>query len=94
MHRILKVTQTGIKDLLVLEPQIFGDHRGYFFESFRKDVLDEHGINFEFIQDNQSMSKKNILRGLHFQKPPFEQGKLVRVLSGAVVDIVVDIRKE
>ncbi len=90
----MKVIQTGIADLLVIEPQVFGDHRGYFFESFRKDVLGEHGVDLEFIQDNQSMSKKNILRGLHFQKPPYEQGKLVRVLSGAVIDVVVDIRKE
>ncbi|MBT8326445.1 MAG: dTDP-4-dehydrorhamnose 3,5-epimerase [Bacteroidia bacterium] len=90
----MKVIQTGIKDLLVLEPQVFGDHRGYFFESFRKDVLGEAGVNLEFIQDNQSMSKKNILRGLHFQEPPYEQGKLVRVLSGAVIDVVVDIRKD
>ncbi len=88
----MTIKETFIKDLLILEPKVFGDHRGYFFESFRKDLLESNGIRYDFVQDNQSKSKKGILRGLHFQKPPFEQGKLVQVIKGAVLDIAVDIR--
>jgi dTDP-4-dehydrorhamnose 3,5-epimerase len=90
----LKVEKTFIEGLLIIQPTIFGDHRGYFFESFRKDALKEAGVEWEFVQDNQSMSKKNILRGLHFQAPPVAQGKLVQVIKGAVLDVVVDIRKD
>jgi len=89
----LEVKETNIKDLLVIQPRVFGDHRGYFFESFRKDAMLKHGINHDFVQDNLSLSKKNILRGIHFQKPPFEQGKLVQVIKGAVLDVAVDLRK-
>lgn len=89
----MKIEKTFIEGLLVIQPTIFGDHRGYFFESFRKDTLTDAGIDFEFVQDNQSMSKKNILRGLHFQTHPFAQGKLVQVIKGAVLDVAVDIRK-
>ncbi len=90
----MKVEKTFIEGLLIIQPTIFGDHRGYFFESFRKDALKEAGVEWEFVQDNQSMSKKNILRGLHFQAPPVAQGKLVQVIKGAVLDVVVDIRKD
>ena len=86
--------ETPIKDLLVYEPTIFRDERGYFFESFNQKSFDEWGININFIQDNQSFSKFGVLRGLHFQKPPFEQAKLVRVISGEVLDVVVDLRKD
>jgi dTDP-4-dehydrorhamnose 3,5-epimerase len=89
----LKIETTHIEGLLVCTPTVFGDDRGYFFESFRSDLLKQHGVDLDFVQDNQSMSKKNILRGLHFQAPPFEQGKLVTVIQGAVLDVAVDIRK-
>jgi dTDP-4-dehydrorhamnose 3,5-epimerase len=79
---------------LVIEPQIFKDPRGYFFESYNQQKFTEAGINATFIQDNQSLSQKGAIRGLHFQAPPFAQGKLVRVAVGAVNDIVVDIRKK
>ena len=86
--------KTPIKDLIILEPKVFEDERGYFFESFSKKKFEDLGINVQFVQDNQSLSNKNVLRGLHFQAPPFAQGKLVRVLKGSVLDIAVDIRKE
>lgn len=79
--------------LLLITPKVFQDHRGHFFESFREDVLLSHGLANNFVQDNQSLSNKGILRGLHFQAPPHAQGKFVRVISGAVLDVAVDIRK-
>lgn len=79
--------------LFLIKPKVFEDHRGHFFESFREDVLAQNGVETKFIQDNQSLSQKGILRGLHFQAPPFAQGKLVRVIQGAVLDVAVDIRK-
>ncbi len=78
---------------LIIEPRIFNDPRGYFYESYNSDVFKAAGIDAIFVQDNQSLSHKGATRGLHFQAPPFEQGKLVRVLQGAVVDVIVDIRK-
>ena len=90
---ILKVEETHIEGLLVIKPTIFGDERGHFFESFREDVLLKAGVQEKFVQDNQSLSGKGILRGLHFQKDPYAQGKLVRVINGAVLDVAVDIRK-
>src|SRR6478735_5718288 len=89
----MEIKKTSIDGLLILEPKIWKDDRGYFFESFRKDIFDKQGIAADFIQDNQSLSQKGAVRGLHFQKPPFEQGKLVRVIQGKVLDVVVDIRK-
>ena len=89
----MEIINTPIKDIVIVKPKIFEDNRGYFFESFRQDSFDEEG-DFNFVQDNQSMSAKGILRGLHFQKPPFAQGKLVRVIKGGVLDVVVDIRKD
>jgi len=79
--------------LFLIKPKVFEDHRGHFFESFREDVLAQNGVETKFIQDNQSLSQKGILRGLHFQAPPFAQGKLVRVIKGAVLDVAVDIRR-
>ncbi len=79
--------------LFLIKQKVFEDLRGHFFESFREDVLAQNGVETKFIQDNQSLSQKGILRGLHFQDPPFAQGKLVRVIKGAVLDVAVDIRK-
>ena len=80
--------------MLLIEPRVFGDERGYFFESYNKRVFEEAGLHMEFMQDNESCSSKGVLRGLHFQEPPYEQGKLVRVARGAVMDVSVDIRKD
>lgn len=91
----MKVEKTSIEGLLILEPRVFGDDRGCFFESFNQDKFNEFvGEEVTFVQDNQSVSSKNVLRGLHFQNPPFAQGKLVRVIQGSVIDVAVDIRKE
>ena len=91
----MKVIQTTIPDLIVLEPKIFGDERGFFFESFNRNTfLEATGIDAEFVQDNHSRSEKNVLRGLHYQLAPRAQGKLVRVVFGAVFDVAVDIRKD
>ncbi len=84
---------TGIEGLIVVEPKVFKDSRGYFFESFNKKIFEQGGIISQFVQDNQSFSQKNVLRGLHFQKPPYTQAKLVSVIQGAVLDVVVDLRK-
>lgn len=84
---------TPLKDLMVIEPEIFEDKRGYFFESYNKEKFKAAGILPEFIQDNQSLSQKDVLRGLHLQNPPWEQGKLVRVIKGAVLDVALDVRK-
>ncbi len=89
----MELKTTGLDDLLIVKPNVFRDERGYFFESFRLDKIREAGILFDFVQDNESKSQKGVLRGLHFQNPPFEQGKLVRVVKGAVLDVAVDIRK-
>lgn len=88
----IKVTPCEIEGLYVIEPEVFGDERGYFAETYNKKDFAEHGLNMEFVQDNESKSKKGVLRGLHFQKQ-YPQGKLVRVLSGEVFDVAVDIRK-
>ncbi len=85
--------ETGFDGLFVIKPRIFQDSRGYFFESYNKDSFEKIGIKEHFIQDNQSLSQKNTLRGLHFQSPPNAQGKLIRVIKGGVLDVVVDIRK-
>jgi len=89
----MKIEETFIKDLVVVEPTVFGDERGYFFESYSKTKFEDLGINIEFVQDNQSFSKKGTLRGLHYQNPPFAQTKLVRVLEGEIIDVAVDLRK-
>ena len=89
----MEVIKTPIEGLLVIKPIIFEDDRGHFFESWSKDSFLKVGLDLDFVQDNQSLSQKGVLRGLHFQNPPFAQGKLVRVIKGAVVDVAVDIRK-
>ena len=90
----MEVIKTPIEGLLVIKPVIFTDDRGYLFESWSEDSFAKNGLDLDFVQDNQSLSAKGVLRGLHFQNPPFAQGKLVRVIKGAVLDVVVDIRKE
>lgn len=89
----MKVITLPVEGVLIIEPAVFGDERGYFFESYNENTFTNSGIAHRFVQDNQSKSNKGVLRGLHFQKPPFEQGKLVRVVKGSVNDVVVDIRK-
>ena len=89
----MKLIKTPLKDLIIVQPKIFEDARGYFLESYNKKLFSQAGINADFVQDNQSQSQKNVLRGLHFQNPPHSQGKLVRVLKGAVLDVAVDIRQ-
>ncbi|MDA8734211.1 dTDP-4-dehydrorhamnose 3,5-epimerase [Flavobacteriaceae bacterium] len=86
----MKINKTFIKDLVIIEPQLFKDERGLFFESYNKKKLD---INVIFVQDNESKSNNGVIRGLHFQIPPFEQAKLVRCVSGNILDVAVDIRK-
>ena len=88
----IKVTKTPIEGLFIIEPAVHGDNRGYFMETYSQRDMSEAGLNMVFVQDNQSMSKKGVLRGLHFQKE-FPQGKLVRVIRGAVFDVAVDLRK-
>lgn len=85
--------ETGFEGLKVFEPRVFADARGYFFESFNKQVFAEAGITSEFVQDNESRSTRGVLRGLHYQLNPMAQAKLVRVVEGAVLDVAVDIRK-
>jgi dTDP-4-dehydrorhamnose 3,5-epimerase len=89
----MKFINAEIEGLVIVEPNIFKDERGYFFESYNKDVFFQAGIKSEFIQDNQSLSQKGVLRGLHFQKPPHAQAKLVSVIKGSVLDVAVDLRK-
>lgn len=85
-------TRTELTDVIEINPTVYGDHRGYFFESYHRQLFKENGIIEEFVQDNQSFSHQGVLRGLHFQKPPYTQGKLVRVVNGSVMDIAVDLR--
>lgn len=89
----MNIIKTPIEDLLVIEPKVWKDNRGYFYESFNAKLFADAGIGHDFVQDNQSFSQKGALRGLHAQKPPFAQGKLVRVISGSVLDVAVDIRE-
>jgi dTDP-4-dehydrorhamnose 3,5-epimerase len=88
----MNVTETALPGVLVFEPRVFGDHRGYFLETWRADVFTKAGITLPFVQDNQSSSRQGVLRGIHYQvKQP--QGKLVRVISGRVFDVAVDLRR-
>ena len=90
----MKVTPTALPGVLILEPKVFGDARGFFLESFNQRAFDEAvGHHVEFVQDNHSRSQRGVLRGLHYQLPPHAQGKLVRVVSGAVFDVAVDMRR-
>lgn len=87
------IENTPIKDLMLITPNIFGDERGYFMETYNKKRLGK-AIKVAFVQDNESLSQKGVLRGLHFQKPPFTQAKLIRVIFGSILDVAVDIRKD
>lgn len=90
----MKATPTRIPDVMVVEPKVFGDARGFFYESFNQEAFNQAtGNNFSFVQDNHSRSAKGVLRGLHYQLPPHAQGKLVRVVRGAIWDVAVDIRR-
>lgn len=89
----MNVIKTDIEGLVVIEPKIFGDSRGYFFESFSERVFRKEVADVDFVQDNESKSSYGVVRGLHFQKPPFSQAKLVRVVKGKVLDVAVDLRK-
>ena len=88
----MKLIETGMADLFIIEPKVFGDERGYFFESYNHEQFKKNGLNYNFIQDNESFSKLGTLRGLHFQKGEFAQAKLVRAVSGSILDVVVDLR--
>jgi len=90
----MEILKTPLEGLLIIKPDVFEDSRGYFFESFNHSKFDHAGLDLRFLQDNESKSKRGVLRGLHFQAPPYEQGKLVRVVKGAVIDVAVDIRKD
>lgn len=89
----MEFIETKLKGCYIIQPRVFKDERGYFFESYNNDVFKKAGLNLNFVQDNQSLSNTGVLRGLHFQNPPSAQGKLVRVITGAVYDVAVDIRK-
>ncbi|PXY41999.1 dTDP-4-dehydrorhamnose 3,5-epimerase [Flavobacterium cheongpyeongense] len=90
----MKIENTFIQDLVVIEPTVFEDERGYFFECYSKTKFEKLGIDIDFVQDNQSFSRKGTLRGLHYQNPPFAQTKLIRVLEGEIIDVAVDLRKD
>ena len=89
----MEVLTTDIEGVYIIKPRVFGDARGYFFESYSKREFEEKVGEVDFVQDNESMSKKGVMRGLHFQRPPFSQSKLVRCVKGRVLDVAVDIRK-
>ena len=89
----MEIIKTSIEGLLIIKPDVFKDDRGYFFETYNKERFAKAGLTMDFVQDNESKSAKGVLRGLHFQKPPYCQSKLVRCIKGAVLDVAVDIRK-
>ena len=89
----MNFTKTAIPSVFIIEPSVFGDDRGYFLESFNLEKFEENMFPIKFVQDNESKSSRGVLRGLHFQKPPFAQAKLVRCIEGCVIDVAVDIRK-
>jgi len=88
-----KFTKTKIPDVILIEPKVFKDDRGFFMETYKKSDFEKNGIDIDFVQDNHSKSVKGVLRGLHFQKEPFSQGKLVRCIKGEIFDVAVDLRK-
>lgn len=90
----MRLESTPIKDLLIINPVVFEDERGYFMESYNENKLKDLGVEIDFIQDNQSYSKKGTLRGLHYQNAPYAQTKLIRVLEGAIIDVAVDLRSD
>lgn len=89
----MEIVKTSIEGLVIIQPKVFEDERGYFMESYKESFIKENFPDIYFIQDNESKSSYGVLRGLHFQKPPFEQTKLVRVVQGEVLDVAVDLRK-
>jgi dTDP-4-dehydrorhamnose 3,5-epimerase len=89
----MTIEKTTVKDLVIITPRVFEDSRGFFFESYNQDKFNENGIMYTFIQDNQSFSKRGVIRGLHLQINPFAQAKLVRVLEGEILDVAIDLRK-
>lgn len=89
----MKIHKTNIEGVLIIEPRVFGDERGYFFESYSQREFEEKVCQTSFVQDNESKSKYGVVRGLHFQRAPYEQAKLVRVITGRVLDVAVDIRE-
>ena len=91
----MNVIETKLPGVVIVEPQVFGDHRGWFMESWSQKTMEAHGLNYDFVQDNQSYTaRKGTLRGIHFQQYPMAQTKLVRVTRGAVMDVAVDLRKD
>ena len=90
----MKFINVEIEGLVIIEPNVFEDNRGYFYESYNKEQFEKNGVEDLFLQDNLSSSKKNVLRGLHFQNPPFSQAKLIKVIQGSVLDVAVDLRKD
>lgn len=90
----MTVQKTNLEGVLIIQPEVFKDDRGYFFESFNAVKYEKLSLPSQFVQDNESQSQKNVLRGLHFQAPPFAQGKLIRVIQGEILDVAVDIRKD
>ena len=90
----MKIDSTPFEGLLILTPRIFADERGYFFESYNAQTFKQNGLDFDWVQDNQSSSTYGVIRGLHFQKPPYAQTKLIRVLQGEILDVVVDLRHD
>ncbi len=90
----MKIESTPFEGLLILTPRIFADERGYFFESYNAHTFKQNGLDFDWVQDNQSSSTYGVIRGLHFQKPPYAQTKLIRVLQGEILDVVVDLRHD
>jgi dTDP-4-dehydrorhamnose 3,5-epimerase len=89
----MKIEQTFIQDLVVINPTVFEDSRGYFFEAYNQIKFEQNGITYQFVQDNQSFSRRGVIRGLHLQDKPYAQAKLVRVLEGEILDVAVDMRK-
>ena len=87
-------TRTKIPDVVLIEPKSFSDDRGFFFENYKKSDFSNNGINCDFVQDNSSYSDSNVIRGMHFQSPPFEQGKLVRAITGKILDVAIDLRND
>jgi len=90
----MQFIKTNLPDVIIIQPKVFGDARGYFFESFNQKEFEKHVGQINFIQDNESKSSKGVLRGLHFQKPPYTQSKLLRCIEGEILDVIVDLRQD
>ena len=94
VNQMMQIIQTGFEGLIEIIPAIYRDHRGWFTESFKSDTYRHYNLDYTFVQDNLSFSSKGVLRGLHFQKQPYEQGKLIKVISGKVLDVALDLRPD